>query len=109
MADHAVHAIVVLGDDEEGGLWGIVSDADLVHAVASGSLTFHNAGELARTTAVTVLPSEPLTAAARTMRDRQLTHLVVVDGRGRPAGVLSTLDIVRAAARGLIDNRPTTG
>src|SRR5688572_13956725 len=26
MATHGVHAVVVLGDEEEGGLWGIVSD-----------------------------------------------------------------------------------
>jgi CBS domain-containing protein len=109
MADYGVHAIVVLGDDEEGALWGIVSDTDLVHTIANGSLGVHSAGDLARPAAITVLPGETVAEAARLMRDRQVTHLVVVSQRGRPVGVVSTLDVVRAAARDHVDIRVATG
>jgi len=49
MARHGVHAIVVLGEDEEGGLWGVVSDSDLVHAIARHDLGARTAGGTART------------------------------------------------------------
>jgi CBS domain-containing protein len=41
-----------------------------------------------------------LLLAAHLMVQHRVTHLVVVDGeRGRPIGVLSTLDLARALAR----------
>jgi CBS domain-containing protein len=101
MAAHGVHAVAVLGDDEEGGLWGIVADADLVAALARRELGDHAAGALVRSPVVTVSRDETLARAAELMTEHRVTHLVVVDPEHRPVGILSTLDVVRAAASGL--------
>lgn len=103
MARHHVHAIVVLGEDEEGGLWGVVSDADLVGAIARQDLSSYTAGGVARTPIVTIARDEPVANAAVLMTEHGVTHLLVVDQGDRPIGVVSTLDLARAAAAGLTD------
>ena len=100
MATYNVHAVVVLGDDEEGGLWGIVSDSDLVSVIARRELDEHTAGGMSRTPLVTVCRSDSVAHAAELMREHGVTHLLVVV-RHRPVGVVSTLDLARAAAEGL--------
>ena len=102
MARHRVHAIVVLGDDEEGGLWGIVSDSDVVAAIARGELDQHTAGGAARTPLVTISRSDSVEHAAEAMREHAVTHLVVVADE-RPVGVVSTLDLAAAVAAGMVD------
>ncbi len=99
MVRHGIHAIVVLGDDEEGGPWGVLSDADVLGAFGRRELD-GSAGAIARTPMVTVSPSESVLRAAELMRQHRVTHLVVTS-RGRPVGVLSTLDLARAAAAGI--------
>ena len=80
--------------------WGIVSDLDLMTALNAGAETA-TAGEVAGTEIVTVSPREPLAHAAGLMAEHQTAHLVVVSpDTGRPVGMLSTLDVARAADRG---------
>ena len=105
MATHGVHAVVVLGDDEAGGLWGIVSDTDLVTAIARRELDLHTAGGMARTPLVTVSREQSLAQATELMSEHGVTHLVVVGARNRPIGIVSTLDIARAVAAGLVVKR----
>jgi CBS domain-containing protein len=103
MAQHRVHAVVVIGDDEEGGVWGIVSDTDLVSAILRGEVDEHTAGAMARTQIVTVSRGDSIERAARLMSEHALTHLLVVAGT-KPVGVISTLDLARAAAAGTADS-----
>jgi CBS domain-containing protein len=103
MALYRVHAIVAFGEDNDDadgpGLWGVVSDLDLVQAALSGELEDHTAGGTAVTPALVVAPEDTLQRAAQLMSEHEVTHLVVVDGETtRPVGVLSTLDIARAIA-----------
>jgi CBS domain-containing protein len=104
MAAHHVHAVIVLGDDEEGGLWGLVSDTDVLTAIAERALDSHTAGGMAETPLVTVSRRHTVAQAADLMQKHGVTHLVVVGPESRPIGVLSTFDLVRAAAAGLIDH-----
>jgi CBS domain-containing protein len=103
MARHRVHAIVVLGDDEEGGVWGVISDADLIRALARHDLDTLTAGGTARTPLVTISRGETVARAAELMDGHGVTHLLVVERGHRPVGVISTLDLARAAAAGLTD------
>lgn len=103
MARHGVHAIVVLGEDEEGGLWGVVSDSDLVHAIAQQDLGARTAGGMARTPVVTISREDTLARAAELMSEHGVTHLLVVSREAHPIGVVSTLDLARATASGLTD------
>ena len=98
LSEHGVHCAVVAEapSGEAPTLWGIVSDVDLMRGLCSPiPLT---AGNLAALDLVTVTPQDDLQEAARLMGEHDVAHLIVmVDGR--PAGVLSTLDVARAVAR----------
>jgi CBS domain-containing protein len=100
MAAHRIHSVVVWSEaqeaDEEGTLWGVVSDLDLARAIATDE-----AGSTARAVTskpvVTVAIDERISRAAELMVDHAIAHLVVVR-RGRPVGVISTLDLARVLA-----------
>jgi CBS domain-containing protein len=96
MAEHRIHAVVVeLGPDEAS--WAVVSDADLVAAAEAGFVG-HDAASMAGTPAVTVGTDDTLARAAQLMREYGVSHLLVLEPRGRPVGILSTLDIARVVA-----------
>lgn len=98
MAGYGVHAIVVTDLDAEGDPderpWGVVSGLDLVRAAAMAADA--TAGGVAATELVTVGPDAPLSRAAQLMAEHELSHLVVVDGDGRPQGIVSTHDVAGA-------------
>lgn len=101
MAGAGIHAVVVWGDEEDDseGIWGVVSDLDLVAAATRGEHVAHSAVGAAKTEVVTVRASETLSRAAELMTQHRVTHLIVLDDeRERPVGVLSTLDLARALA-----------
>jgi CBS domain-containing protein len=100
-AEH-IHSIVMLsGSGDQGGRipWAVVTDADLLrHAARADELT---AGDVAGSEIVLAHPEEPLAEVAARMARLAVTHTVVVDeGTGRPAGVLSALDVARVLAWG---------
>ncbi|MEX2613520.1 MAG: CBS domain-containing protein [Gaiellaceae bacterium] len=101
MSSSRVHAVVVWGDEEDDseGIWGLVSDLDLVAAAAQGSPTARSAVGVAGTPAVTVRETDTLQHASELMSQNGVSHLVVLgDGVEHPAGILSTLDIARAVS-----------
>ena len=103
MATYRVHAILVTAHGEEelpgGGVWGIVTDADLVRAAQAANLLDEPARRIAATPAVTVGAAEDLARGAQLMVEHEISHLIVVDPHSaRPIGVLSTLDVARAVA-----------
>lgn len=99
MASEHVHCVVVLAPTGNGGsLWGVVSDLDLVAAASVRDIEAQSAGATAASPVVMVAPSETLLRAAQLMTEHATTHLVVVHPEsGLPVGVLSTLDVARAA------------
>ena len=102
MASSRIHAVLVWGDEEDDseGIWGIVSDLDLVTAAAAGHAHARSAVAAAETEVVTVGRGETLRAAAELMKRHGARHLIVVtEGRVRPVGILSTLDIAKALAQ----------
>jgi CBS domain-containing protein len=100
MSDHRIHCVVV-GGLEEGRrgtrlVWGVVSDLDLARAAAADEeLT---AGQVAATEPVTASLSDSLADVAHVMGEHDIAHLVVVDDRSEPIGVISTLDVACALA-----------
>ena len=114
----AIRAVPVVDDDDR--LCGVVSEADLMAAVAhaeggdarrwwrprhirrrspqakAGATT---AAELMTTDVETVSPATPLPAAARTMMDRQLSWVPVCDEAGRVVGVLGRRDVLTVFLR----------
>jgi CBS domain-containing protein len=97
MGDHRVHAVAVadIGHGRPWGTWHIVTDKDVVLAVASGQE--RKAHELAGTDVATISAGERLERAAQLMIERGVSHLVVVhEAGGYPVGILSTLDVAAA-------------
>ena len=66
-----------------------------MRALDSGD-TSVTAGPIAATEIVTVEPAESLDRAVQLMNEHEVTHLVVVE-KDFPVGVISSLDIARAA------------
>lgn len=98
MSEERVHCVVVLDHDPRRP-WGLISDLDLTAAASVRGLNGQTAGATAATPVVTVSPDESLERAAQLMTEHGVAHLVVTAAAGRrPLGVLSTLDIARAAA-----------
>jgi len=98
MAANRVHCVIVDGTardsaNRERPVWGILCDLDLMRAFATGS-TDGSAGELAATEIVTVDPATEIEEVARLMAEHDSSHLVVVEN-GRPAGVVSSLDVAQ--------------
>jgi CBS domain-containing protein len=100
--------------DGEGGVVGVVSEADLLlrteaAAEEPGRWT-HDSRErrakahaqtadgLMSSPAVTVAPTQPLAAAARLMRKHSVKRLPVVDG-GRLVGIVSRADVLKSYLR----------
>jgi CBS domain-containing protein len=93
--------------DEEGALAGIVSQRDLFHGGLVRALGFgsHAHGraldsvsvkEAMHTEVLTIAPDAPLAEAAKTLMDRKIGCLVVVEN-GQIAGILTEGDFVRLA------------
>jgi CBS domain-containing protein len=103
MALYRIHAVVVFGADSDdvagAGYWGVVSDLDLIQAATASEFDDRTAGGTAATPIVMIAAEDTLAHAAQLMTEHEVAHLVVVEkGSGRPAGVLSTLDVARAIA-----------
>ncbi|MBD0338830.1 MAG: CBS domain-containing protein [Thermoleophilia bacterium] len=97
MSEESVHCVVVAG--AEGLPWALISDLDLTAAASVRGLIGQTAAATAATPVVTVRPDETLERAAQLMTEHGISHLVVAEpGGSHPLGVLSTLDIARAAA-----------
>ena len=105
MAEQSIHCVVVAGIARRDHAcerlgWGIVSDLDLMGALRSGTAAA-TAGEIAGSEIVTISPLDSLALAAGLMAEHETAHLVVVSpDTGRPVGMLSTLDVARAAVAG---------
>ncbi len=98
MATAHIHAVVVWGDEEDDsqGIWGIISDLDVVAAAARGDLRAGSALGSAQTPVVTIREDASLAQAAQSMNQHGVSHLVVLAvARERPVGVISTLDLAR--------------
>jgi CBS domain-containing protein len=98
MATHKVHSVVITNGRGDRPV-GVLSDLDVVTALASGADCV--ASEAAGTEPLTVSSDEPLRSAAQLMSEHGVSHLVVIDqASGYPLGVLSTLDIAAVYAEG---------
>jgi CBS domain-containing protein len=102
MATKHIHCLVVttIAGHGQAPAWSMISSLDLVSAASDG-FAERTAGEAAASEPVTVSSEDRLDRAAQLMIEHQVDHVLVVGSQdGRPAGVLSTLDIAGVMAWG---------
>jgi CBS domain-containing protein len=86
---------------EEDDLVGILTERDILRAVATGSkLNETRVSEVMTKDLITVGPQATLREAAKIMADRWIRHLPVVDG-GKVVGVISQRDLAGVLAGAL--------
>lgn len=86
---------------EEDDLVGILTERDILRAVATGSkLDETRVSEVMTKDLITVGPQSTLREAAKIMADRWIRHLPVVDG-GKVVGVISQRDLAGVLAGAL--------
>ncbi|MDQ2935327.1 MAG: CBS domain-containing protein [Chloroflexota bacterium] len=101
MRDFAVSGLPVV--DREGGLVGVLSRTDLMALAGDPRVDAWQGRSIAATMTtpgLTIEVDASLAEAAARMEEHRVHRLVVVEPGGRPIGVLSTMDLVRALAAG---------
>ena len=105
LADHNIGALVVV--DRDGGPVGILSERDIVRSAARDEDVFVKTVSALMTKDVILgVPQDDLESVGRTMTDRRIRHLPVVDQR-RLVGIISIGDVVKAQRdlyRGEVEN-----
>lgn len=104
MATHHVHCIAVVGishdEESECMVWGLISDRDLMRA-GIGLGSGQSARALALEPVIGIRATMPLSQAVEAMLEQGVSHIIVIDPQTRrPAGVLSTLDVIGVLAWG---------
>ena len=95
IASRRIGAVLVL--DAEGALAGIVSERDVVKALAKqgGDIQGMRAADIMTSSVTTVKPSTTINEAMELMDRGYFRHLPVIDG-DRLVGIISVRDVVRA-------------
>jgi CBS domain-containing protein len=100
MSTQHVHMILAT-DPTDGSPLGILTDSALLAALLDRGREDPPLAEVVDGDLETISGDQPLAKAAELMRRRGTSHLLVSDAHsGRPAGVLSTLDIAGILAWG---------
>jgi len=99
MAQHRVGLLVVVDKANPKKPIGVVSERDVIRAIAAKmplDTTVDKVGTMYNF--VFVYVDEPITAAARKMKERGVRHVVVLDKNGELYGVISIRDLIREKA-----------
>lgn len=94
--------------DENGDLVGVISETDVIRKTTSiGAWSPSTAGQIMTRNAVTVTPNETLQRVCELMFNRRIHRIVVAEER-KISGIITTMDILRAIAMHLGQNREDT-
>ena len=94
LAEHNIGALVVV--DGQGGLAGIVSERDIVRALArSEAILVEPIASIMTRDVVVGTPQDDLVVVGNTMTEHHIRHLPVFEG-GRLVGMISIGDVVKA-------------
>ncbi len=111
MADNHVGLLVIVDKENPKKPLGVISERDIIRTIAGKApltVTVDKAGTM--NNFVYVYADEPITAAARKMKQFNVRHVVVLDRKGDLVGVISIRDLIgeRRVLEILARDRPPT-
>ena len=95
MANHHVGLLVIVDKENPKKPLGVISERDIIRTIAGKApltVTVDKAGTMKNF--VYVYADEPITAAARKMKQFGVRHVVVLDRNGDLVGVISIRDLI---------------
>ncbi|MFP3157026.1 MAG: CBS domain-containing protein [Caldivirga sp.] len=97
MAENNVGLVVVVNSPEDMKVLGVISERDVIKALAKGVDISRAVVEQVGTMGniATVKYYDDVTKIAQLMNERRIRHVVVVDDEGRVMGVVSIRDLLR--------------
>jgi len=94
MVDNNLGLLVICDAKDRTTLAGVISERDIMKAIASGKKLNAAVDEVSTKHAITVKASANVAEAAKAMNKNKIRHVVVVDEQGKPIGVVSMRDLV---------------
>ena len=95
LAEHGIGAFVV--SDDGIGITGIVSERDVVHALARGAHTLEDPVSTIMSTEVfAATPDNSVDELAALMTEHRIRHVPITDEHGNLAGLVSIGDVVKS-------------
>jgi len=94
MVDNNMGLLVICDRKERTNLAGVISERDIIRAIASGKKLNAAVDEVSTKRVITAKASSDVAEAAKAMNKNKIRHVVVVDEHGKPIGVVSMRDLV---------------
>ena len=94
MVENNMGLLVVCDTRDKTKLAGVVSERDIMKAIASGKKLTAPIDEVSTKKVITVKASSEVAEAAKAMNKHRIRHVVVVDEQGKLIGVVSMRDLV---------------
>jgi acetoin utilization protein AcuB len=88
------HVLIV---DEDERLHGVISDRDVLRALArTPNWNTKSVSEIMTKDAITTVPEAPISHAIKLMLDKRINCLPVIGSDGRVCGILTSTDLLKA-------------
>jgi CBS domain-containing protein len=94
MVKNNIGLLVVTQPDRDAKLAGVISERDIIRAIASGLALERPISEVCTKEVVTVRADSEVSEVAKAMNKHGIRHVVVVDEIGKAVGVVSMRDLV---------------
>lgn len=106
MVENNMGLLVICDAADSSKLAGVISERDIIKALASGKSLSVKVGEVGTGNVVTVKAKEDVAEAAKAMNKNRIRHVVVVDEHDGMVGVVSMRDLVgeRATLKAILES-----
>jgi CBS domain-containing protein len=106
MINNNIGLLVITHKQDDSKLLGVISERDIIRVIASGRALNVAVDEVCTRSVVTVRADSDVAEAAKAMNKNRIRHVVVVDDKDKPLGVVSMRDLVgeRATLRAILQS-----